>query len=430
MAVTANVDSCDLSRIDVSPGGARRGHLDVPGRSAERHGDDPLRSRPGRQPAAADGAVGQRRSQDPLLAPGLDRDGARQRFRRASPRSTATTPAARPASAPAARHNAWVALPGCQLVVKVNLRSAPRSSERSDQAAPGDDRQGAARRRQRRHRGARRRPVDDRVPRRVRRRVRLGRRQRRWRAAGAGADGHGRRQPAVDASVAGDARHRHRSRRLGRGQGRPPRHRRRLRRAHRHHSVRHRRRHASASRVSVHARAAATTVCSQPGVQVVRVGPRSQAGKFLYAVARDGTVRVIDLDRNVECETNPDPRWKTPTIDLQETPTLNSSTSQWSFPAPPPRALGCFPLGDASTPPRSPFVELARHHAAARARSRPTSRSCTCRCRRATSDADHGAGAGETRTARRRLRVDHRRATARARSSTSTTPARSRTSRR
>jgi len=96
----------------------------------------------------------------------------------------------------------------------------------------------------------------------------------------------------------------------------------------------------------------------QRGVRTVRVGPRSPAGKFLYAVARDGSVRVIDLDRNVECETNPDPRWKTPTINLQQTPTRPSTADQWSFmpSLPPPRSLGCFPLGDPSTPPRSVFA--------------------------------------------------------------------------
>jgi len=88
----------------------------------------------------------------------------------------------------------------------------------------------------------------------------------------------------------------------------------------------------------------------QPGVRVVRVGPRSEAGKFLYAVARDGTVRVIDLDRNAECETNPDPRFG----NFQGTWTLDPITG---FPIlPPPRSLGCFPLGDPSTPPRSPFA--------------------------------------------------------------------------
>src|SRR5439155_22556991 len=35
------------------------------------------------------------------------------------------------------------------------------------------------------------------------------------------------------------------------------------------------------------------------GVQTVRISPRSQAGKFVYAVARDARVRVVDLDRQV-----------------------------------------------------------------------------------------------------------------------------------
>lgn len=88
----------------------------------------------------------------------------------------------------------------------------------------------------------------------------------------------------------------------------------------------------------------------QPGVRVVRVGPRSEAGKFLYAVARDGTVRVIDLDRNAECETNPDPRFG----HFQDTWTLDPTTGFPILPAP--RSLGCFPLGDPATPPRSPFA--------------------------------------------------------------------------
>ncbi|HEY2748959.1 MAG TPA: hypothetical protein VGL86_30270 [Polyangia bacterium] len=95
---------------------------------------------------------------------------------------------------------------------------------------------------------------------------------------------------------------------------------------------------------------------AQPGIKVLRVGPRSAAGKFLYAVARDGTVRVVDLDRTVECETNPDPRWKSPTLNLQETPTFDPSSQLWSLPTPTPRSLGCFPLGDPSTPRRSPFA--------------------------------------------------------------------------
>ena len=80
------------------------------------------------------------------------------------------------------------------------------------------------------------------------------------------------------------------------------------------------------------------------GVQVLRVSPRSEAGKFLYAVARDLSVRVVDLDREVECETNPDPRspllGPLPDID----PQLGA------------RSLGCFPLGDPATPPRSPLA--------------------------------------------------------------------------
>jgi hypothetical protein len=95
-----------------------------------------------------------------------------------------------------------------------------------------------------------------------------------------------------------------------------------------------------------------------PGVRVVRVSPRSYAGKFLYAIARDGSVRVIDLDREVECETNPDPRFNNGNgINLQD-------------PAPPAdplgqaRVLGCFPLGDPNTPPRAwyattPGIQLA-----------------------------------------------------------------------
>jgi hypothetical protein len=80
------------------------------------------------------------------------------------------------------------------------------------------------------------------------------------------------------------------------------------------------------------------------GVSVLRASPRSQAGKFLYAVARDGSVRVIDLDREQECETNPDPRAPA----LQALPDAD--------PAPAARSLGCFPLGDPATPPRSPLA--------------------------------------------------------------------------
>ena len=47
----------------------------------------------------------------------------------------------------------------------------------------------------------------------------------------------------------------------------------------------------------------------QRGLDGIRIGPRSAAGKFAYAIARDSSVRVVDLDREIECETNPDPRY-------------------------------------------------------------------------------------------------------------------------
>jgi hypothetical protein len=82
------------------------------------------------------------------------------------------------------------------------------------------------------------------------------------------------------------------------------------------------------------------------GVTVVRASRRSYAGQFVYAIARDGTVRVVDLDRQVECETNPDPRFVGNGINLQDpSPPID--------PTPQARQLGCFPLGDPSTPPRA-----------------------------------------------------------------------------
>jgi hypothetical protein len=96
--------------------------------------------------------------------------------------------------------------------------------------------------------------------------------------------------------------------------------------------------------------ARAIDLAEQPvGVDTVRVSPRSEAGKFLYAVARDASVRVIDLDREVECETNPDPNdpaLAVPTNPAQEPPI---------DPQPLARHFGCFPLGDPSTPARSPL---------------------------------------------------------------------------
>jgi hypothetical protein len=100
------------------------------------------------------------------------------------------------------------------------------------------------------------------------------------------------------------------------------------------------------------------------GVRVARVGPRSAAGKFLYAIARDGSIRVVDLDREVECETNPDPRFSGGGIDLQQTPDLDH-LDQWPDATAQARTLGCFPLGLPSTPPRSalartPGITLAQ----------------------------------------------------------------------
>lgn len=98
------------------------------------------------------------------------------------------------------------------------------------------------------------------------------------------------------------------------------------------------------------------------GVSVVRVSPRSFAGQFLYAIARDGSVRVVDMDREVECETNPDPRWAAPDLNLQQTPFDNPPLPP--DPLPQARRLGCLPLGDPATPPRAPLasspgIELA-----------------------------------------------------------------------
>jgi hypothetical protein len=89
----------------------------------------------------------------------------------------------------------------------------------------------------------------------------------------------------------------------------------------------------------------------QRGIDVVRIGPRGAAGLYAYAVARDGTVRVIDLDREVECETNPDPRFVRqqgagPLAPLRVLPDdFNDSNL---------RRLGCLPVDKTKTP-RSPL---------------------------------------------------------------------------
>jgi|GEM_PF-6956268 len=91
------------------------------------------------------------------------------------------------------------------------------------------------------------------------------------------------------------------------------------------------------------------------GVSLGRVSPRTQAGKFLYAIARDNTVRVVDLDREVECETQPDPR-----------ASVNGQRLLDPIPATnvDPRAdvarLGCLPVGSIARSPlfTSPGIAL------------------------------------------------------------------------
>jgi hypothetical protein len=77
------------------------------------------------------------------------------------------------------------------------------------------------------------------------------------------------------------------------------------------------------------------------GVAKIRISPRTAAGKFLYAAARDGSMRVVDLDRLVECETNPDP-----TVFNHFSPNPDGTPTA--------RQYGCLPLGDPSTPVRAP----------------------------------------------------------------------------
>lgn len=85
----------------------------------------------------------------------------------------------------------------------------------------------------------------------------------------------------------------------------------------------------------------------QRGTTSIRIAPRNVAGQFAYVVALDGSVRVVDLDREVECETNPDPRF------LQQhagdsARVLPDELNQSNL-----RRLSCFPNG---TTPRSPLA--------------------------------------------------------------------------
>ncbi len=100
--------------------------------------------------------------------------------------------------------------------------------------------------------------------------------------------------------------------------------------------------------------AGAILLAEQPaGVEVVRLSPRiaipslaapSDPGvQYLFAIARDRTVRVVNADNGVECETNPDPR----AIDEK------FAALAVSDPGAVAQALRCLPIGGPETPPRS-----------------------------------------------------------------------------
>lgn len=84
------------------------------------------------------------------------------------------------------------------------------------------------------------------------------------------------------------------------------------------------------------------------GVDVIRVTPRTEAGRFAYVTARDSTVRVIDLDQEVECETNPDPRFLMQNAGgkLRVLPDEQNESNL--------RRLSCIPVSPAT--PRRPLV--------------------------------------------------------------------------
>ena len=94
-----------------------------------------------------------------------------------------------------------------------------------------------------------------------------------------------------------------------------------------------------------------TTLSDAPGgVEVIRVSPRVSFGaghdvRYLYAAARDHSVRVIDLDTGMECETNPDPL----VID-QRFPIADASGNLVAQPLDVAFALRCLPVGDPMTP--------------------------------------------------------------------------------
>lgn len=89
----------------------------------------------------------------------------------------------------------------------------------------------------------------------------------------------------------------------------------------------------------------------QRGIDVLRVGPRTAAGLYAYAITRDSTVRIVDLDREVECETNPDPRFVQqqsagPTGPLRLLPDEFNDSNL--------RRLSCLPVDKQKTP-RNPL---------------------------------------------------------------------------
>ena len=85
----------------------------------------------------------------------------------------------------------------------------------------------------------------------------------------------------------------------------------------------------------------------RPGIDRIRVSPRSAAGLYAYVVARDSSVRVVDLDREVECETNPDPRF----LMQNAGGSLRVLPDEWNDSNL--RRLGCLPVGPGT--PRSPL---------------------------------------------------------------------------
>jgi hypothetical protein len=94
------------------------------------------------------------------------------------------------------------------------------------------------------------------------------------------------------------------------------------------------------------------------GADVVRVSPRitdpdvtDPGVRYLYVIARDGTIRVIDVDLPAECELNPDPEALSAMYPLVDA-NLNVVTDPLVLE----RTLRCLPVGDPKTPPRAPLA--------------------------------------------------------------------------